>query len=573
MSLREDILSASDEGRLLQAIAVTRYSEEEHVAELLAELHNAGDVNLLEACSGNQLEAFSQDQFFDLQRIFCATLPHLCCSTAEALAVCERFFDKAGADLSAGSVYRALQEWFSQTIERVEDGLVFVRTNKGVAYGAIRALLLAGSTRNVEQCVHQGLELSQGPDENARRAALSALGWIAPAEGPLSSRVVQRLRDVIEGSATEEDQVAAFDATLDLLERSGDADPAELQRLVLTACRHPGALLRHAIAEGLRDRRGLFTDAMADAAFPAIGNTDCNYAGTISVIDSMLYQWDIERDRKRVLSLFMQLVGRDENAVDVKSLSNFRHRMANGPGPLLGWYVVSLLLTGNDKLGNAAADLLPYQELRDGLDIDLSAFGLTPIWVLFLAGKILGYCVLKKEGSAALLLSCLRSLAVQDPTELENITLDYFLINYPTAIELFESAVSPADVAAGSVTRLRAALDNYLEGLRQHGTCAAFTPSERERVLQRYQQLDFWRGVQDIAEQQSVFVHVAHRIPMLYGTALVTHVYPSPESEPVRQEVPLSSIEHTADVPRLDAMDPLGLQYARFRFKKEHPPS
>ena len=60
---------------------------------------------------------------------------------------------------------------------------------------------------------------------------------------------------------------------------------------------------------------------------------------------------------------------------------------------------------------------------------------------------------------------------------------------------------------------------------------------------------------------------------MLYGTALVTHVYRSPDSEPVRQEVPLSSLEHTAHLPRLDAMDPVGLEYARFQFKKERPPS
>ena len=573
MRLREDILSASDEGRLLEAIAGTKHSGEKRVAGLLAELHNAGDVNLLEACGGNQLGALSRDRFFDLQRLFCAALPHIRCSTGEAVVVCQCFFDQAGEDLSAGTVYGALQEWFSRTIERVDEGLVFVRTNEDIPYGVIRSLLLAGSTHDVERFVHQGLELSQERDENARRAALSALGRITPAEGPLACRVVERLREVIGRSAAEEDQVAGFDTTLDLLERSGNADPTELQRLVVTACRDPGAMLRHAIAEGLRSRQGLFTDTMTDAAFTVIGNTDRDYAGTISVIDSMLYQWDIEGDRKRVLSLFVKLVGRDGNAVDVQSLSDFRHRIANGPGPLLGWYVVSLLLTGNDKLSTAAADLLPYQETRDGLDIDLSAFGLTRLWVLFLARKILGYCVLKKEGAAALLLSCLRSLAVQDPAELEDLTLDYFLINYPTAIDLFESAVSPDDVAIDSVTRLRAALDNYLEGLRRHGICAAFTPSERERVLQRYQQLDFWRGVQNIAEQKSLFVHVARRIPMLYGTALVTHVYRSSDSEPVRQEVPLSSLEHTADLPRLDAMDPLGLQYARFQFKKERPPS
>ena len=409
MSLREIILSARENGQLLEAIASMRHSEEEAVAGLLAELHNAGEMDLLQACEGTQLGVLPRGRFFDLLRVFCATLPHVRCTTAEAVAACQRFFDQAGEDLTAGVVYRALQEWFSRDVERVDEGLHVVGTKGGVAYGVTRSLLLAGSTHEVGRFVHQGLELSRGPDADTRRAALSALGQMTPVQGPLNSAVVDRLQEAIRDTKVEPDQVAAFNATLDLLERSGDADPVELQRLVVAACRDPGPSLRHAIAEGLRDRASFFTDTMTEAAFVVIGNTECNRAGTISAIDSILYQWDIDGDRKRVLGLLVKLVGRDQNAVDAKSLSNFRHRIASGPGHLLGWYVVSLLLTGNDKLGNVAAELLPYQETRDGLDIDLSTFGLTQAWVLFLARKVLAYCVLKKEGTAALLLSCLRS--------------------------------------------------------------------------------------------------------------------------------------------------------------------
>ena len=573
MSLREDILSASSEGELLEVVADTPYSDQERVAELLAEMHNAGELNLFDACESDQLCTLSRHRFFDLQAICCVALPLVRCATEDAVALCDRFSNQAGEDLSAGSVYGALREWFTRSIERVEEGLTFIRANEDVPYGVTSSLLLAGSTHDVARFVQVALELSQEPNEHTRRAALSTMGVITPAEEVLTCKVLERLQEAIGSHAVEQDQIAALNAGLDLLERLGDAELANFQQLVVSACRDPGPMLRHAIAEGLRDRRSVFTDTMTDAAFAAIGDTDCDYARTISAVDSMLYRWDIEGDRKRVLSLLVELIGRDEKAIDVQSLPNFRHRIANGPGALLGWYVVSLFLTGNDKLSVAADDLLPYQETRDGLDIDLSVFGLASPWVLFLTRKVLGYCILKKEGAAALLLSCLRDLAGEEPAEAEDLILDYFLVNYPTAIELFEAASSPDDVAADSVGRLRAALDRYLDGLRRHGTCAAFRPSERERALQRYQQLDFWRGVQDIAEEQSFFVQVAHRIPMLYGTALVTHVYRSPDSEPVRQEVALSSLEHTANLPRLDAMDPVGLQYARFQFKRERPPS
>ena len=573
MSVRDDIRLICNEGNLLEVLAGTKNSDREDVAAVLVELHNAGEINLLHACTQSRLELIPKSHYYFLGQIFREVLPRIRCTTEEAITFCQPFFNQTGGQLFASALEGALQEWFSKSIEFVDEVLAFIRTNGDATYRITRSVLVAGSTHEGERFVNEALELSQVQNDNVRRGALSVLGQITSPNEPLINGVLDRLREVIGSSAPELEQIAALNAALELLDRSGETGRDELQRLVVDSCQNPGTMLRLAIYEGFYRYQSLFTDSMTDAAFELMGNTDCNDAAAISAIDDVLENWDNKDDRKRVFDLLVRVVGRDENPVSMDLLPNFSYGIANGGKGLLGWYVVSLLLTGNDKLSRAAAHLLPVHGTQHSLDVDLSIFSLTPPWVLFLVKKIIAYCHLNVQGTASLLLACLRSLAGQDTTAVEHLTFKYFLINYPHAIDFFKSATSSDDVAADSVTRLSREIDAYLEGLYKSGICAEFRPSEREILLQRYKQLGFWRDAHDLAEQQSVFIHSMRQITMLYGTALITRVSQSLDSKPVRQEIPLSSHEQKIYIPRMYAMDPVGLKYVFNQFKKDRPPS
>ncbi|MCY4128784.1 MAG: hypothetical protein OXG15_06020 [Gammaproteobacteria bacterium] len=573
MELREKLISACAQGCLLKEIADIGYSDQDDSAKILAELHNEGDLHLLTVFADDQLRELSNHAFFCIQQVFVKALPYVRCKCVEAITLCLSFYNRSREDLSSFTVSSALQKWFVKNIESVDEGLAIALTYDAAAFEITRCALLSGSTFDPDQFVRKAIKISRGPNENVCRAAISVLGRLAPAEKPLDRDVLERLQEAIQDSTVAANQIAAFTAVLDLLERLPDVDVTELQRLVIASCVDSGEALRLAIAEGLRDRPRLFIGTMIDVAFEVIGKTDRYDETTISVIDSILYQWHIEDDQKRVLALLSNLLGRAEDSVEVRSLSNFRHKLANSAGPILGWYVVSLLLTGNDRLSVAASEFLPFQEDREGLDIDLGSFGLTPPWIRFLVQKILGYCILKKEGAASLLLSCLRTLASDDTSDVEKLIVDFFLVNYPSAIEIFESKITRDDVAVDSVKRLRAGLDDYITGLSRHGVCAAFKPSERDRSLQRYRQLDLWRGVHDVAKKRSVLSSMVHQIPMLYGTSLVSHVYSSSADKPERKEVKLLTVEYKAEFPRLEVMDPVGFLYRQYQFKIERPPS
>ena len=123
---------------------------------------------------------------------------------------------------------------------------------------------------------------------------------------------------------------------------------------------------------------------MIDATFSALQHTSSHEIHVINAIDSILYQWDLDADRTRIFEFLVNLFTQEDDPPDLDILGHFRHQLRDQPGDVLGWYIVSLLLTGDHALCAVAGNLLPYQQTREGLDIDLATFALTPPWILYL---------------------------------------------------------------------------------------------------------------------------------------------------------------------------------------------
>ena len=150
---------------------------------------------------------------------------------------------------------------------------------------------------------------------------------------------------------------------------------------------------------------------------------------------------------------------------------------------------------------------------------------------------------------------------------------EYYLVNYPRAIKRLESAITKTDLARTSVERLSGRISEYLDALEVSGICDAFDPGERERWIQIHRKMDFWRKAHEDAERQSVLFQVAHKAVLLYGTRSIVYAYAGQGEMPVRQEVALESHEFEVELPRLEAIDPVGHQHALIRFRSEPVPA
>ena len=440
-------------------------------------------------------------------------------------------------------------------------------------------VLLAGAEYDLKRFAEEALELSYQPQPRIRLDSLHALGLMAleklEKDDCIIARAIKRFDEVIESPISDKDAITAIRAALGLLDRLGGGFVDMVKPLLEKACKNPTSNMRCEISSNLLYCQKHYTEEMKDISLSAIQFADKNEPNTIGEIDLILEQWNLDddRERKRVLGFLKNLLSHGETAIEIKELRSFQRKLTRESGTMLGWYVVSFLLTGEPRLCTAANQLLPYNHVSKGLDIDLAPFTLDHRWVLFLARKVLGYCLFNSASAATLLMSCLRDMSQEGKIdELENLILEYFLINYPRAIDQFEALVSPNDLAQESVKRLSIELKKYLDGLRQGGICDAFRPSELERHLQSYHRTNLLRNEMKKAEESSIFFPFGSKMTMLYGTHFVVHTYTDASSTPLRQEVPLTSYEHVIEFPRLKAIDPVGWQYAIYHFQSEPPP-
>ena len=574
MYTRQDILEAADAGALLETIAATPYQQLETAAGILSELHNRGEIDFLPYCEPPPLAAVSDHSFFAIQRVFCDTLPHIDCSAGAAARARKHVFARAGNDGTAGLVYSSLTQWFRQSPARAEEGLALILHDPETHRRLVRPVLLAGTDHDADRYAEEAFNLSSDARSPVRLDALWALGQIvSPKDEGVLTRTFDHLDKVVQAPVSDHDTAIVVEAAVTLLHRSDGRSAHAVEPLIRNACRHRTPETRYALANGLLIHRRHLTETMIDAAFSALRYTDKHDIHTAKAIDSALYQWDLDSDRTRVFEFLANLLTQEDDPLDLEILSDFRHQLRDQSGDVLGWYVVSLLFTGDPALCAAAERLLPYKETRHGLDIDLDTFSLTPPSLLYLARKILGYCILNKESAAALLLSCLRTVTEQDRVELEELVFCHLCLNYLTATDWFQSAVSDHDRAKQSVERLSSRLRTYVAELERYGTCAAFRPSDRERRLQGYRRADFQRGVHKKAEQGSLLWSLTDKATILYGTSSIAYVYTDAASEPHRQEVSMRAYEHFFEFPKLDVIDPVGFQWHIRLFRSESPPS
>ena len=574
MTTPEDLIAESDAGTLLETIAATSREQFESVGPMLADLHNRGDIDFLAAFDPSSLADVPARSIHSLQRNFRQVLPLIDCPAEAAETACRNMFERLAGDGAAVFVYDSLSQWFRSDPGRAKEGLALIDRDPAAHRRLVRPVLLAGAIHDADRYVQDAFRLSNDPLSPVRLDALWSLGRVVPADNePLITRTLARFNEIIDAPDSDEDTAIVVEAALDLLRRTDGRIVDAVESLLEKASGSKTPSSRYALATGLLDHRCQYSEAMIGATLAALQHTTKHETQTAKTIDWILYPWDLDADRQRVFSFLVELFSQGEDALDFETLSDFRHQLRDQPGRVLGWYVVSLLLTGKHALCTAAEHVLPFNETREGLDIDLGPFSLSPRWVLCLARKILGYGILHMESAAALLLSCLRAMPEPDRAELEELVYGHFLMNYPNAIDCFEAAVSDDDQAKQSVDQLSSRLREYVAELERHGFCPAFQPSERQRQLQGYRQADYWRAVHKESEQGSLLSALVHKAPVLYGTSAIFYVQRDPATEPDRQEVAMRAIGHSFAFPRLETIDPVGLQYNIQMFRAEPPPS
>ncbi len=83
---RRLIRSAAEDGSLLQHLSTIRFDAIETVSKALADMHNAGDLDLLDSLQHGELDADGTHVFHRVLDLVQRTLPLVDCDVSDALA-------------------------------------------------------------------------------------------------------------------------------------------------------------------------------------------------------------------------------------------------------------------------------------------------------------------------------------------------------------------------------------------------------------------------------------------------------------------------------------------------------
>ena len=114
--------------------------------------------------------------------------------------------------------------------------------------------------------------------------------------------------------------------------------------------------------------------------------------------------------------------------------------------------------------------------------------------------------------------------------------------------------------------------ERYLNALKAMPDIPELTPADQHRRIQHLHHVDQMQAAHKAARAQSVFFNLVHHSTMLYGIRSLIYVEDLDGGPRRPMEMELGTHSVTMTLPRLDMLDPIGLQLMLVRFRGEARP-
>lgn len=570
---KAELVRTFKRGKLL-GILFGKYSRawgrDDKIIEALAKAHNDGVIDVLGILDVPDLKSAVGPVFFDGQTLYCSLIPKLKSDAHSMIKATYRLIEAGGNDGAAALPARALAEWCEGDPSRPSE---IFELYEGGEYEAARFLTLTlrtGAAFDRKKFLKRCHEIGRNGTDADREAAIRALGQIRP----LNTHEWQRLHLTLRAAAKSGDDgpiAAAISAASELIVDAGkeqkDKTDALLQELVVAAT---GPFGLHQCAWAL-DRSKEFSADLVAEILEALVKVDLENKGTIEIVDVNLAKMIGLGMGAQVASFVTRFGAANPSDFQITSLDSVI-RAFNKQSPkelddlLVGW-----LLDGNSSLCHQLGDLLEKEELEGKRrDIDFAMFSLSDADFGYLARKAVGYLFMQPVTSASIVFSLCRFAPESELREMEELLFNPLAINYLSVSERLVEPISKdkSDKARPVAKAVKARVDEYLRGLRDSGKIAELHPSERQRQAEFQRHSDEMAKVGKAVNDKSVFANLFTKVVVLYGNRSVSY-HRIGKEEPRRIEAEMHPHGVSIEIPRVELIDPVGLQQQLLSFRTE----
>jgi hypothetical protein len=573
--LRAGLLAGAREGRFLEAVYASSRAEREQRDDLsreLVALHNEGLVDVVKAFGGLKNEASGGPDFFLTRHVFEQALPLLSAPVGSVMRCVLSLCREAGRDMAAGTIFNSYIEFCAKDEARPNEALKLIELEPDALADILAATVAAGSRVDSQYYLSELIRLSRHQSLELRRRAVFSIARVQWPEGAtVPADAIAALEDMV---ATEQD-----DHVLGGALKSAFAlyvqDKAMEERTIATI---GSALVKgsdqtlHAASELLWLSAKEMPPVLLQLLLTHLQRVSLENKGTLDNIDYGIDEILQRQDPEDGLQFLEQLLVAHKGKLSMKALDSAAGRIRQS-APLISKTLTRWLVRGERVLCEAVYEVAGTHYGPD-LRVEIDASELKPAdyaHILFTARKAVGYFFMKPVTAASIVISLMRHAPDGKSLEaLGELLFDPLLLNYPggTRDYVQEQVKRESGAVKEAMQKSLASIDSYLDVLRAVPALAALHPSQTQREAYRRHMSDSMAKSMQAVEKESVLLSLFARSTLLYGNKSINYVYLA-DGEPRRVETPLTSHGVSIEFPRIDNIDPFGLDYMLRVFRQE----
>lgn len=574
MSDRDDLLRSYEAGNFLEKVycSLADHNDPTTLALELVALHNEGVIDVVGAFESLKNKSSNGPDFFLTRHVFEKALPDLDAPVPSVMRCVLRLYRDAGQDLAAGTIVKGFIEFCEKDPSRPREALAEVEASPDNFADLLPGTLIAGSRIDNPFYLAQAIRLCEDKNIELRRRAVFSLGKFNWPEGIVAS---DSSLVALEHSATAEtdDQILAgiVKSAFSLLQQHKAQEP-RVVALIAAALSKGDEYTVHAASEVFGFHTGELTGALLDVLFVHLVRVKSTNKGTLDNVDYGISYLLKNGDPDKAIQFLEDLLLTHPNELTMEIFDSAAREIVSNKAHisklLTRWF-----LRGDRVLCDGVRRIIGTLHGTD-LPLEIDPTELKPadfVHLLFVARKTIGYLFVHPISVATVLISLMRNTTDDDVlTELGVLLFDPLFLNFTGKARdyVVQQSGLESDKVKATIDQALRAIDDYLEDLHSVGNLAALHPGERQREAhhRHFSRLmaESWKA----AEARSVLLNLFSKSVLLYGRKSISYVYGS-DGQSHRMEIPLQSHGTEMEFPRMEYLDPFGLDYMLRIFRSE----
>lgn len=572
MSLEETkarLLTASEEGEDLLALISEIYVQEIHSKEkvlpvALSKLHNSNVIDIIKILRGIDKDSCGKN-FFSILNSFESALPALDSRVEDVLHCLVHLKQQAGRDTSINGIYIAFERYCSKELQRSRDSieLILAQSELNTYASFLSNSILAYNSDYVAEAIQIIESLIANRNEVVRNQAYFSLSRLNVDETKENA-----IWELISSNAISENDNCCRASLLRAILCFGEKHPSywlKINALLITFLERRSAEILYILSEIAAFQRFDPPESIMHLVVKQLTNVSSEQKNIIDNIDHFLVRAVERGESCLAIELLESILVK---GVKFKSLDYFSNELINKHHELRNHIVTKWLLSGEIPLCRSIMDLIhDATGKRIELKAEMALLD-NEVKKLFVSRKVIGWLFTTPIAAASFILSISEFSSLNTIKKLEEILYYPLLLSYPGELKRFFQSLINNDIQKHLSKRLLAQHDSYcadIEGVFKISELKA--PSENLSVYWK----DVEKNMQKAHEEASKFSFIqmlAKTQILLYGNSSVYYMHQS-EGKPIRQEMQMHTFSHSTEMPRLNVLDPVSLDFCLITWRCE----